>query len=369
MDLRIHEWEDTMTQTTTFDETKAGAFAEKMLTTFTGASVALMASIGHQTGLFDSMADGEPGNSEQIAKKAGLDERYVREWLGAMTTGGIVEHDPAAGTYWLPAEHAAFTTRAAGPNNFAEFMQFIALLGDVEQQVIECFRNGGGVPYAEYPRFQKLMAENSAAVHDVALIEGILPMVPGIIEQLEAGIDVADIGCGSGHAINRMAQRFPNSRFTGFDFSAEGVARGTEEAKQMGLTNSRFVEKDVSQLGETEAFDFITAFDAIHDQAKPDEVLAAISKALRPDGTFLMVDIKASSHVHENLEHPLGPFLYTVSTMHCMTVSLALDGKGLGTCWGRQVATEMLADAGFTDVDVKEQDEDVFNYYYVAKKG
>jgi SAM-dependent methyltransferase len=357
-----------MTDTKTFDEAKAGAFAETFLGMFVGANVALMASIGHQTGLFDAIGDGVPGTSEELAERAGLDERYVREWLGAMTTGGVIEHDAAADTYRLPPEHAAFLTRAAGPNNFAEFCQFIPLLGDVEQQVIDCFRNGGGVPYSEYPRFQKLMAESSAAVHDAALIDAILPMATGIVEQLEDGIDVADIGCGSGHAINLMAQRFPKSRFTGFDFSAEGVAQGIAEAKELGLSNTRFVEKDVSQLGESDAFDFITAFDAIHDQAKPAEVLAAIAKALRPDGTFLMVDVKASSHVHENLEHPLAPFLYTVSTMHCMTVSLALDGAGLGTCWGEQTARAMLADAGFTNVEVKEEETDVLNNYYVARK-
>jgi ubiquinone/menaquinone biosynthesis C-methylase UbiE len=350
------------------DEAKAGAFAERMMTNFNGAAVALMASIGHQTGLFDALSDGVAATSEEIAKKSGLNERYVREWLGTMATGGVVEIDADAGTYRLPPEHAMFVTKAAGPNNLASLMQFVPLLAEVEQDVVECFRKGGGVPYSSYPRFQRLMAESSALVHDQALVDGILPMVPGIVERLNAGIDVADIGCGSGHAVNLMAKAFPNSRFTGFDFSAEGVAVGTEEAKRMGVNNARFVEKDVSELGESDAFDFITAFDAIHDQAKPAEVLAGIAKALRPDGVFLMVDVKASSHVHENLEHPMGPFLYTVSTMHCMTVSLALDGAGLGTAWGEQTARQMLADAGFGTVDVKEVDDDILNFYYIAKK-
>jgi ubiquinone/menaquinone biosynthesis C-methylase UbiE len=357
-----------MTDVVTFDEAKAGAFAEKMMTNFNGAAVSLMVSIGHQTGLFDSLADGVSGTSQEIAEKTGLNERYVREWLGAMTAGGLVELDHSAGTYRLPPEHAAFVTRAAGPNNLAALMQFIPLLALVEEDVVTCFREGGGVPYSSFPKFQKLMAESSAQVHDAALIGGVLPLVDGLVSKLEAGIDVADIGCGSGHAINLMAQAFPSSRFTGFDFSAEGVATGTSEAKSMGLKNARFVEKDVSELGESEAFDFITAFDAIHDQAKPAEVLAGIAKALRPGGTYLMVDVKASSHQHENADHPLGAFLYTVSTMHCMTVSLALGGKGLGTAWGQQVALEMLADAGFTKVEVKEVPDDILNLYYVARK-
>jgi ubiquinone/menaquinone biosynthesis C-methylase UbiE len=357
-----------MTDVATFDEAKAGAFAERMLTNFNGAAVALMTSIGHQTGLFDAISDGAAGTSAELADKAGLNERYVREWLGAMTAGGIVELDPAAGTYRLPPEHAAFVTRAAGPNNFAAMMQFIPLLALVEEGVIDSFRNGGGVPYSQFPKFQKLMAESSGQVMDASLIEGVLPLVDGLIDKLHAGIDVADIGSGSGHAINLMAQAFPNSRFTGYDFSAEGVAAGRAEAKSMGLTNATFIERDVSELGESDAFDFVTAFDAIHDQAKPAEVLAGIAKSLRSDGTYLMVDVNASSHHHENAEHPLGAFLYTVSTMHCMTVSLALDGKGLGTAWGQQLALEMLADAGFNNVEVKEVPEDILNVYYIATK-
>ena len=120
----------------------------------------------------------------------------MREWLGAMVTGGVVDYDPAAGTYALPAEHAAWLTRAAGTDNLAVQAQFIPLLAQVEQPLIDCFRNGGGVPYAAYPRFQQLMAEDSGAIHDAALIDTILPLVPGLPARLAAGIDVADVGCG-----------------------------------------------------------------------------------------------------------------------------------------------------------------------------
>jgi ubiquinone/menaquinone biosynthesis C-methylase UbiE len=224
------------------------------------------------------------------------------------------------------------------------------------------------VPYSEYPRFQKIMAEDSANVHDAALIDIILPLVPDLSTQLQSGIDVADIGCGSGHAINLMAQAYPNSRFTGYDFSEEGIRTARAEAQSMGLSNAQFEVRDAVQLGEESRFDLITAFDAIHDQAHPDRVLAGIARALRPDRTFLMVDIAASSHLHENMDLPLGPMLYTISCMHCMTVSLALDGTGLGTVWGEQVAREMLAEAGFTNIDVKQVEGDAWNNYFIAKK-
>jgi 2-polyprenyl-3-methyl-5-hydroxy-6-metoxy-1,4-benzoquinol methylase len=212
------------------------------------------------------------------------------------------------------------------------------------------------------------MAEESAQVQDAVLVDVTLPLVPGLVEKLKAGIDVADIGCGQGHAINLMAQAFPNSRFTGYDFSEEGIAAGKAEAKELGLSNAQFEVKDAATLDDTERFDFITVFDAIHDQAQPRKVLANIARALKPDGTLLMVDIQASSNVEENMEHPLGPMLYGVSTMHCMTVSLALNGEGLGTVWGEQKARELLTEAGFNKIEIEHVEGDIFNSYYICRR-
>jgi ubiquinone/menaquinone biosynthesis C-methylase UbiE len=204
-------------------------------------------------------------------------------------------------------------------------------------------------------------------VFDAALIEAILPLVPGLPSRLEEGIDVADVGCGSGHAINLIAAAYPRSRCVGYDFSAEGVAAGCAEAAALGLENAEFVVRDAAELAEHERFDLVTAFDAIHDQAFPAQVLAGIAKSLRPGGVFLMVDIKASSNLEDNLDMPLATFLYGVSTMHCMTVSLSLGGDGLGTVWGEQKARQMLADAGFSSVEVAQVEADAFNAYYIAR--
>ncbi|MFQ5934029.1 MAG: class I SAM-dependent methyltransferase [Dehalococcoidia bacterium] len=350
------------------DQKKTEAFGARMLDIYNGASLALMISIGHQTGLFDTMAGLPPSTSQQIAEATGLNERYVREWLRAIATGHIVDYEPDGERYALPPEHAASLTLEAGTNNLAPMAQFFPLMGNVEEGIIECFRKGGGVPYSSFPRFQQLMAEESGQVHDAALLETILPIVPGLVQRLQSGIDVADVGCGQGHAINLMAKAFPNSRFTGYDFSEEGIAAGRAEAGLMGLSNARFEIKDVAMLEAEGQFDFITAFDAIHDQAQPTKVLNRIATALRPGGTFLMVDIAASSDVGENLDHPMGPFMYTISCLHCMTVSLALDGEGLGTMWGEQKAREMLADAGFAQIEVKQVPDDTQNSYYIARK-
>ena len=343
-------------------------FAERMIGAIDSASLAILLSIGHQTKLFDTLAGLPAATSAQIAEAAGLNERYVREWLGGVATCRVVDYDPAAQTYTLPPHRAAVLTRAAGPDNLARVAQFIPLLGEVEQKVIGCFSAGGGLAYSDYPRFHKLMAEESGEVFDAALVDAILPMAEGLPDRLRAGVDVADIGCGSGHAINVMAQAFPASRFTGIDFSDEGLAAGAAEARSMGLENATFAKADVAKLDATETYDVITVFDAIHDQAEPAQVLQNIYRALRPGGVFLMVDIKASSRLEDNIGVPLAAYLYTVSTMHCMSVSLGLDGAGLGTVWGRQLATSMLADAGFGDVQVREVESDPLNYYYVARK-
>jgi SAM-dependent methyltransferase len=350
------------------DQTKAEAFAGKMLGIINGGALALMTSIGHRTGLFDKMAGLRASTYERIAEAAGLNERYVREWLGAMVTGGIVEYSEVDGTYHLPLEHAAFLTRAASPNNMGVTVQFLSLLGAVEDQIIECFRSGGGVPYSAYPRFHEVMAEESNQTVLAALMSSILPLAPGVLEKLQEGIDVLDVGCGSGRALCLMAENFPNSHFTGYDLSEEGVTRARSEAQAKGLGNVRFVVKDVAKLDDGEKFDLITAFDAIHDQAQPAKVLKGIADALRHDGTFLMQDIAGSSHLHKNMEHPIGPFGYTISCMHCMTVSLAQGGDGLGAMWGEELAHEMLTEAGLSSVKVNKLSHDIINVYYIARK-
>ena len=354
--------------TSPLDQAKSEAFAEHMLGVLNSGALSLMLSIGHKTRLFDTMSQLAPSTSEQIAKAAGLQERYVREWLAAMVTGRIMEYDAASRTYRLPAEHAAWLTRGAGPNNLAFQAQYIVLLANVQDEVVDCFVNGGGVPYSSFPPFQRLMAEDSAQIFDASLVQTTLPSIPGLVERLQAGIDVADTGCGSGHAINLMAQAFPHSRFIGYDISEEGIAAAHSEAKRLGLANTRFEVQDVSHLDTPGRYDLITAFDSIHDQARPIQVLSAIAKALRPGGMFLMVDFAASSHLEENMDHPLAPFLYTISCNHCMTVSLAANGEGLGAMWGEQKARQMLDAAGFTQLQVMRVEGDMFNNYFIASK-
>ncbi|MCC6144548.1 MAG: class I SAM-dependent methyltransferase [Candidatus Hydrogenedentes bacterium] len=350
------------------NENKAVAFEEKMVAILNHGALANMISIGHRAELFDTMQELPPSTSAEIAEAAGKDERYVREWLGALVVGGVIEYHPATKTYFLPREHAACLTRDAAPNNLAALAQYIPQLGAVEDEIVECFERGGGVPYSSFRRFHEIMADDSGQSVLPALMDHILPLIPGVKERLQAGIDVVDIGCGVGKALNLLAQHFPNSRFTGYEFSDEAIDKATAEARAIGNRNIEFLFQDAAEIADVEAFDLVFTFDAIHDQADPARVLRNIHRALRPGGWYLMQDIKAHTHLHENLDHPIGPLLYTVSCMHCMTVSLAQGGLGLGTMWGRELAEQMLAEAGFTELAVHELAHDIQNLYFVMQK-
>ena len=351
-----------------FDAEQADAFAGRMVEVLNGAALALMCSVGRRTDLFDTMARLDHASPAQIAAAAGLQERYVREWLAAMACGGIVDYDPAEGTFRLPAEHARSLTKAAGASAVSHFCQYIAQLGEVETEIVDVFRNGGGVPYERFERFQELMAESSATRFDAGLLDLVVPLLPGGAERLSAGVDAADVGCGRGRAVRMLANAFPASRFTGFDISDAAIEHARSAARAEGLSNVSFERRDAGALGVANAFDIVTSFDAVHDQAHPDLMLEGVYDALRGGGTYLCVEPRASSHLHENLDHPAGPFLYGMSTMHCMTVSLAQGGQGLGAAWGEQQAMTMLGTAGFVDVTVHALPHDRLNSYFVAHK-
>jgi ubiquinone/menaquinone biosynthesis C-methylase UbiE len=213
------------------------------------------------------------------------------------------------------------------------------------------------------------MAEDEGIVN--SLESGVLPMVPGLADRLAGGIRVLDAGCGSGKVLNRLAELFPRSRFVGFDLSDHALAEAERGARANGSRNIEFVVRDLSDFdrdAESDAFDLVTTFDAIHDQGRPLNVLRGIFRTLRSDGVYLMQDIKGSSFVYRNLDHPVGTFLYTISTMHCMTVSLAQGGEGLGAMWGEERTREYLARAGFSSIDKHQLAHDILNNWYVVRK-
>ena len=352
-----------------FDDSRQAAFEGRFFQALNEGGMLQLVSLGHRTGLFNHMADGKPMTCSELTRRSKLNERYVREWLGGLTVSGIVDHDANTMTYRLPPEHASLLTDS-GDANLAVFAQYVPLLGQVEDDVLDSFHHGKGVAYDKYRRFHEVMAEDSGQTVLPALFDAILPLAPELTERLESGIHVLDLGCGRGMALMKMAEWFPASHFKGYDLSQEAIAWARERASERGLKNIAFEIRDLSDFDATadpEKFDCVTTFDAIHDQAKPLNLLQGIRRTLKSDGVYLAQDIHASSHHHHDREHPLGTLLYTISIMHCMSVSLAQNGEGLGTMWGRERAREYFTRAGFGRIEVHRLPHDVQNDYWVLR--
>jgi ubiquinone/menaquinone biosynthesis C-methylase UbiE len=346
---------------------KADDFRHQVIGLLNSAAQAFFISLGYKTGLFTTLAELPPSTSAQIAEAAGLNERYVREWLGAVVVSGLVDYDAAAQTYALPSANAMVLVGSGTPVLAGHF-QAVPVLFSTEAALLECFRSGGGLPYSAFAAFKSSVPVGNED-GDAMLLEEILPESPGLTERLQRGAEVGEICCGIGHRLNVMARAFPASTFIGYGFTERSIDRAKAEAVQLGLTNVSFVVQDVSELGLRDAFDVITGFDAIHDLAKPRAVLRAVHAALRTGGTFFMADVRASSRLEENESHVLGPWFYVWSLAHCMTLSLGQNGEGLGSMWGEERALEYLSEAGFRDVLVRTKEADLINCYYICTKG
>ncbi|MFW6283973.1 MAG: class I SAM-dependent methyltransferase [Desulfosalsimonas sp.] len=353
-------------------------FAKKMAGILNGGALNLAMAIGYKNRIFDTLQDmGRPATAAQIAAASGLNERYLKEWLAIMVTGEIItpgKNQEDENTYYLPPEHASFLTRKSGNNNLGVYTQEIPLLTSCAMEsVSRGFQTGEGIPFSQYPDFQQFMSQLADAKHEQVLLSEFLPSVENgkLVEKLKSGIRVCDMGCGHGVALTLMARAFPKSRFTGIDNHEPALAAARKDAEKKGFSNLVYKNRDAAKItGDPEfekCFDYVCAFDAIHDQSHPLEALKGIRYMLAPGGLFSMVDIKAQTNPEDNMDHPMGPFLYTVSLMHCMPVGLNDNGTGLGMMWGREQAAAMLAEAGFEDVRVMEMAHDGFNLHYLCK--
>jgi ubiquinone/menaquinone biosynthesis C-methylase UbiE len=355
------------------------AFSGKMVDILNYGALNLAISIGYRVGLYEIMdAFDRPQPLSALAEKAGLSSRYIKEWLGVMVSGGIVElaQEPDGdNTFYLPKAHADVLTRRAGNANLGVYAQEIPLLtSSAMEAVIDGFYTAEGIDYKHYTRFQAFMSELAVAKHHQVLIDKFLPTVDDgkLVPRLKDGIRVCDLGCAEGTALLLLAQAFPASRFIGIDLSEEALRQARTSALRHGLTNTDFIVMDAATLKDSDrfhgAFDYVTAFDAIHDQTRPFDAIQGVHHVLAQGGVFSMVDIAARTNMSDNVSHPMGPFLYTVSLMHCMPVGLVGGGAGLGMMWGREMALDLLRNGGFQNVEVFEMPDDPFNLHFFCRK-
>lgn len=353
---------------TGFDRARAEAFAERVGEAIDHAALAGMTALGHRLGLFDTLAGSPPATSREIAARAGLSERYVREWLSAMTTGEVVVYDPKARSFHLPEEHAACLTRNAPLGNLAVYTQHACMIAMMQDKIVGCFETGGGLSYDDYPRFHEIMHEDSDQTVTAALHDTVLPLVHGLAERLERGIEVLDAGCGRGGALLNLAAHFPASRFTGYEFCADAVAWAQRAAEKAGLENLRFEQRDLTGYDESDRWDLVFSFDAVHDQKDPQGLVSGIARSLKPGGVYVMQDIGGSAHLEQNMDFPMATMLYSVSCVHCTPVSIGQGGAGLGTMWGRETAEEMLHEAGFSEIDSHVFPHDPMNIWFISRR-
>ena len=355
------------------------AFADKMVMILNHGALNLALAIGYQTGLLDFLdLSDSPQALDDISKNTGLNPRYIKEWLGVMVTGEIVElsrSPEGENLYYLPKYRGDLITRRAGNANLGVYTQEMPLLAvSAMEAVVQGFKTGAGVTYDNYPKFHNFMSQLADAKHRRVLVDRFLPSIDNgrLVGRLKDGIRVCDLGCAEGVALMLMAKAFPCSSFVGIDISKKAIAKARLKTQRQQLSNLEFRVLDAAVLKDNfelrESFDYVTAFDAIHDQTRPREVLQGIYQILAPDGLFSMIDIAAHSDLAGNLDHPMGAFLYTVSLMHCMPVGLVDGGTGLGMMWGREKALEMLQESGFQKIRVLEMPDDPFNLHFFCQK-
>lgn len=333
------------------DYEKVRAFLGQAVNDVGTATLGALSFIGDRLDLFKAMAEAGPVTVEDLAERTGLNRRYLREWLNAMTTARYVIHEASDGTYVLPPEHAAVLADEKSPFFVGGFLEMIVPAVMQAPKLLKAFRNGKGVPQSAYPpEMFEAIERGSAPWYRHKLTQKWIPTMPDVKAKLEAGGSALDVGCGSGLAAIAIAKAFPKAKAFGYDNHPGSIARARANARAEGVAK-RITFKVLDAKGMRGAkFDFITTFDVVHDSADPVGLMKGIRRALAPDGTYLMLEMNCSPNVNENINF-IGKFLYTVSTLYCMTQSLAQDGEGIGAAMGEPKARELAAAAGFASFE------------------
>lgn len=329
-------------------QTRTEAFSQKVLADISGTLVTFMACIGDRLDLFKHLAQG-PATSEELAQRAQVNERYTREWLSALTCAGYIEYDPASYCFSLPPDHIPVLAEEESPYFVGGMHQ--GIVGSISpfRQLLTAFRHGGGVPMEAYDAdAYEGVARLSRTHFEHHLVQDWIAALPVVQKKLEDSAQVADIGCGQGHALIKLAQAFPNSRYTGFDFFVPNIESAIKNAQVAGVADRVTFRTLDAEEGLPDQYDVITTFDVVHDAPNPLRLILAIRQALRPDGRYICAEANGSDKLEENIG-TLGTLFYSSSVLFCMTTSLAHHGEGLGTLGMPETKLRKLClEAGFS---------------------
>jgi SAM-dependent methyltransferase len=331
------------------DRKKAAALTRQVGIDFGAALSVALAFIGDRLGIFRRIGATGPITVRQLAEESGLNERYLREWAAAMAASGYLDYDPATAAFSLNPEQASVL--AHDDNTFfmgGAFQYAVACYRQIPK-LIGAFECGGGVPFADFGLdIVQAIERLFHAGYETWVAQEWIPAVPDVHHKLMDGGLAAEVGCGAGQCTIPVAAAFPNSRFYGYDIDLTSIERAREKAEKAELIDRVSFEHIAAEdLSFTDRFDLVMAFNCIHDMAHPRSVLAAVRRILKPTGALLWSEAHASDRLEENLTAQ-GRTMYAASTMHCMTVSLAQGGDGLGSLIGEGLAREMASEAGFS---------------------
>jgi SAM-dependent methyltransferase len=347
------------------DRQKIEAFLGRFVEIASGASTLGLLAVADRSGLSSYLGQSGGGTSTQIAEGAKLDERYVREILSGLAAARVVEYDPDSETFTLPPEHALFLADTESPYFMGGWMDMIPAMFRQIDGVATATVHGGGVGFEEFgDEIIRGIDRGNAPSQQAFLIRKWLPGVPGLVERLESGIRVADIGCGSGTVPRLIGQAYPESQVFGYDASEKSIA--VARSRTEDLSNVEFHAYSAREIPNEPGFDLIMTFDVVHDLAEPEGAMRHIKEALRPEGWYLLMEPNASSSLEGNL-NDIGALLYGTSTLHCMTQSLAKGGAGLGAAWGRETTEELVRRAGFTSFEYLDEISNRFSAFYLVR--
>jgi ubiquinone/menaquinone biosynthesis C-methylase UbiE len=353
-----------MSIATAINPAKVEEQAGKVFGYLGGTMVSLSIYLGDQLGIYRAMAGAGPLTSEAAATKAGLHERWVREWLLQQASAGIIDY-LGDGKFELSAETALVVADESTPASAIGMFGFVPSAMAIAQDLPECFRTGKGRKYDAHGRDMATAMERATASTMSVFKDAAIPSLEGVVEKLTAGAKVADIGCGAGGRLIALAAKYPKSTFHGYDISEVALAVARENMAAAGISNLQFHNPEKEPLPGDASFDLVSFGDVVHDLAKPVEVLSAVRKALKPDGTLLVIDIAAPESLEDCIAHPMAPLFYGFSQLICMSSGLSEEGgAGIGPMGLPPSKLKAMTDqVGFTRFRTTDV-EDVMNNYY-----